>query len=121
MKLLIKIALSTLAVLGLSYLLDGIIVDRWQTALLVAVVLGVLNTFLRPILIFLTIPITIVTLGLFLLVINAGMVMLSEHFISGFHVSSFWWALGFSILLSIAQGILYRMFGVKGGKKRKKD
>lgn len=123
MKLLIKIALSTLAVFGLSYLLDGIQVDVWQTALIVALVLGVLNTFLRPILIFLTIPITLVTLGLFLLVINAGMVMLADYFIAGFTVgappnnsNSFIWALGFSVLLSIAQGILYRVFGVKGGE-----
>lgn len=116
MKLLIKIALSTLAVFGLAYLLNGIQVDAWQTALLVAVILGLLNTFLRPVLILLTIPITIVTLGLFLLVINAGIVLLCDNLITGFSVDSFWWALGFSILLSIAQGILYRLFGVKGGK-----
>ncbi|NND95462.1 MAG: phage holin family protein [Flavobacteriales bacterium] len=122
MKLLIKIALSTLAVFGLAYLLNGIQVDAWQTALLVAVILGLLNTFLRPVLILLTIPITIVTLGLFLLVINAGIVLLCDNLITGFSVDSFWWALGFSILLSIAQGILYRLFGVKGGKhKRKKQ
>ena len=81
MKLLIKIALSTLAVFGLAYLLDGIRVDVWQTAFLVAIILGLLNTFLRPILIFLTIPITIVTLGLFLLVINAGIVLLCDYLI----------------------------------------
>jgi putative membrane protein len=121
MKLLVKIALSTLAVFGLAYLLDGISVVDWKVALFVAVVLGLLNTLLRPILIFLTIPITIVTLGLFLLVINAGMVLLGDYLIDGFSVANFWWALGFSILLSIAQGILYRLFGVKGGKKRKRS
>ncbi|NNC82104.1 MAG: phage holin family protein [Flavobacteriales bacterium] len=118
MKLLLKIALSTLAVFGLAYLLNGIVVDSWQSALLVAIILGFLNTFIRPILIFLTIPITIITLGLFLLVINAGLVLLCDALISGFSVHSFWWALGFSILLSIVQSILYNMFGVKGKKKQ---
>lgn len=111
-----KIALSTLAVFVLAEFFDGIRVDHWKTALMVALVLGFLNNFIRPILIFLTIPISIVTLGLFLFVINASMVLLADHFIDGFQVHSFWWAIGFSILLSIFQWILYKIFLPK--KKR---
>ena len=109
-NLIIKIALSTLAVYTLAELFTGIWVDHWKTALLVAIVMGFLNNFIRPILILLTIPITIITLGLFLFVINAVMVLLADHFIDGFQVHNFWWALGFSILLSIFQWILYKVF-----------
>ena len=106
----IKTALSTLAVLMLAYLFTDIWVKNWQTALIVALVLGFLNNIIRPILIILTIPITLVTFGLFLLVINAAMVLMADHFIPGFKVPGFWWALGFSILLSLFQWILYKIF-----------
>lgn len=116
MKFIIKIALSALAVFALSYWLPNVSVDHWKTALLVAIVLGFLNSIIAPILKFLTIPITIVTLGLFLLVINAGMVKLADHFIDGFNVNGWLWALIFSIALSIAQSILNKIF-VPSGKK----
>jgi putative membrane protein len=80
--------------------------DDFVTGLLVAVVLGLLNTFLKPLLILLTLPVTLITMGLFLLVINAGLVMLAARIVPGFVVESFWWALGFSIVLSIVQGFL---------------
>jgi len=76
------------------------------TALLVAAVLGLLNALLKPILILLTLPVTVVTLGLFLLVINAVIVLIADHLIDGFTVRSFWWALGFSLLLSLVSSIL---------------
>jgi putative membrane protein len=110
MKLLIKLGLSTLAVLALNYLLDGIRAPELVTATKVAVVLGVLNTIVRPILVFLTIPITILTLGIFLLVINGAMVMLCSKLISGFEVNGWLWAIVFSALLSIIQWILYKIF-----------
>jgi putative membrane protein len=117
MDLLLKIVLTTLAVLGLAYIMEGIEVFDWKAAMLVAVVLGLLNNILRPILIVLTIPVTLISLGLFLFVINAGMVMLCDYFIDSFRVSSFWWALGFSLLLSLAQSILYSVFGLKKPKR----
>jgi len=117
MKFIIKLALTTLAVLGLAHFLPGVSVSPMETAVWVSIVIALLNTLLRPILVLLTIPITILSLGLFLLVINACMVLLADKLISGFHVADFWWALLFSILLSILQGILYRLFGVKGKSK----
>ena len=117
MNLILKIVLTTLAVPGISSILSGIGVTDWKAAMLVAVVLGLLNNILRPILIILTIPVTILSLGLFLFVINAGMVMLCDYFIDGFAVSSFWWALGFSLLLSVTQSILYSIFGLKPRKQ----
>ena len=89
-----------------------------------AIVLGVLNTILRPILIFLTLPATILSLGLFILVINAGMVMLADHFIDSFHVQGFWWALLFSIAMWAVQGLLSKFekstLGTQKKKRKKK-
>lgn len=116
MKLLIKILLSTLAVLLIGYLLDAVTIDNIQSAAIVAIVLGLLNTFVKPILVFLTIPVTILTLGLFLLVINAGMIMLADRIVDGFRVDGFLMALIFSVLLSITQSILYALFVPKKKK-----
>lgn len=106
MSIFFKIIISSLAVLLTAYLLPGIYVDDYVVALLVAVVLALLNGFLKPVLILLTIPFTVFTLGLFLLVINAAIVMLAERFVSGFHVDGFWWALLFSIVLSVITSIM---------------
>lgn len=111
MKLLIRILVTALLVMILSYLVKGVTVDEFTTALTVAIVLGLLNFFVKPILIILTLPVTIFTLGLFLLVINALMIMACDHFIAGFQVSSFWIALLFSILLSISQSIVFKLTG----------
>ncbi|HLO80801.1 MAG TPA: phage holin family protein [Chitinophagaceae bacterium] len=107
MNFLIRILISALVAFGLSYLLDGVHIDKFTTALILALVLAVLNALVKPILIILTLPITIVTLGLFLLVINALIIMLGDRFIDGFSVDGFWWALLFSILLSLVSSILY--------------
>jgi putative membrane protein len=93
---------------GLSAVLSGIHIDTFWTALLLAVVLAILNALLKPILIILTLPITILTLGLFLFVINAGIVLLTARFVDGFRVDGFGWALLFSLLLSILTSILYK-------------
>lgn len=113
MNLLLRLLITTGIVLILSYYMDGVQVDKITTAILVAVVLGLLNTFLKPILVFFTFPVTFFTLGLFLLVINAGMIMLCDKLVDGFDVNSFWIALFFSILLSISQSILYKLFADK--------
>ena len=111
MKLLIRILITSLLVMFLSYVMKGVIIDEFTTALTVAIVLGLLNFFVKPILILLTLPVTVITLGLFLLVINAFMIMVCDHFISGFSVSSFWTALFFSILLSISQSLVFKLTG----------
>ena len=106
MQLLIRLIISTIAVLVTDLLLPGVHAEDFLTGLLVAITLSPLNTFLKPLLVLLTLPVTLVTLGLFLLVINAGMVLLASKIVPGFVVESFWWALGFSLLLSIVQGFL---------------
>jgi putative membrane protein len=99
---LIRFLLNGLAVLLTGYLLKGgVHVENYGYALLVAVVIAIANVLVKPILIILTIPITVVTLGLFLLVINALIILLVGYFVPGFSVDGFWWALGFSLILSI--------------------
>jgi putative membrane protein len=114
MKFLIQLVISTLAVLISSYILPGVNIkdNSFLTALVVAAVLSFLNAVIKPIMIILTIPITVVTLGLFLLVINAFMILLAAKIVDGFHVDGFWWALLFSLILSLTTSIL------EGIKKR---
>ena len=111
MKFIINIFVSALAVLISAWLLPGVHVTDYVSALLVAVVLAFLNTVVKPILTILTIPITFFTLGFFLLVINALMIMLASKIIPEFHVSGFWWALIFSLILSLVTGILNMFVG----------
>ncbi len=101
MKVIIRLLVYTGAVLLTAWLLPGVTIDKFTTALMVAIALAILNTFIRPVLIFLTIPVTILTLGLFLLVINALIIMLIGKIVPGFVVDGFWWALLFSVILSI--------------------
>ncbi len=108
MKFIMRIVVTSVIAFGLSYILKGIKIDSFWTAILLAVVLAVLNALLKPVLVILTLPITIVTLGLFLFVINAGIILLADYFIPGFEVNGFWWALLFSLLLSIVTSILYQ-------------
>lgn len=109
MKLILRILLSALAVVILSKVLPGVGVDSYTTAIIVAIVLSLLNFIVKPILIILTLPVTILTLGLFLLIINALIILLADNLISGFTVNSIWWALLFSLLLSFLQSILYSL------------
>ena len=106
MKLILKLLLNALAVFILAHLLSGVAVDGYVGALIVAIVLSILNLLVKPILIIFTLPATILTLGLFLLVINAVIILLADKLIDGFAVANFWWAILFSILLSILQSIL---------------
>lgn len=101
--------LTAVAVLLIEYLLPGVTVDSYYTAVWVAVIIGVLYSILKPILVVLSLPVTILTLGLFLFVINALIIIIASKFIDGFNVSDFWSALFFSILLSIVQSFLYKM------------
>ena len=104
---LVEILLSAIAVVVLANILPGIYVSGFLTAIVVAAVLILLNLFVKPLLIIFTLPVTIVTFGLFLLVINALIILICDALISGFRVSGFWYALLFSILLSIFQSILF--------------
>jgi putative membrane protein len=111
MKLLFRILITALLVLGLAKIMKGVIVDEFTTALTVAIVLGLLNFFVKPILVLFTLPVTIITLGLFLLVINTIMIQLCDYFIDGFRISSFWTAMLFSIVLSLSQSLVYQITG----------
>ncbi|MBS1647576.1 MAG: phage holin family protein [Bacteroidetes bacterium] len=115
MNFIVKIILSAIAVLITAWLLPGVSVEgnSFFTALMIAVALAFLNAVLKPILVFLTIPITILTLGFFYLVINAGIILLAEHLVNGFHVSGFFTALLFSFVLSITASILDALAGIK--------
>jgi putative membrane protein len=110
MNFIIKLFISSIIVFALSYFLPGVHVTSIVAALWVAVVLGLLNTFLKPVLVFLTIPVTLFTLGLFLLVINAIIVLICDYFIPEFQVDGFITALFFSVLLSLSQSILNKIF-----------
>jgi putative membrane protein len=107
MNLILRILLSAIAVVILAKILPGVGVDSYTTAIIVAVVLSLLNFIVKPILVILTLPVTIVTLGLFLLIINAIIILLADYFVDGFQVNNIWWALLFSLLLSFLQSIFY--------------
>ena len=111
MNFLTKLLLSAISVIIASYLLPGVIVESFWSALIVAAFLAILNVTLKPILIVLTIPITFITLGLFLLVINALMILLADQVIPGFRVEGFWWAIGFSLILSILTSVFDDLLG----------
>lgn len=101
MQVLIRILLNSTAVLVASALIPGVHIRNFLVAALVAITLGVLNAFVRPIFVFLTLPVTVITFGLFVFVINALLVMLAAYLIPGFDVDGFWWALLFSLAVSI--------------------
>lgn len=109
MKLIIKLLLTALAVVVLAKVLSGITVESYGSAIIVAIVIALLRLIVRPILVILTLPITILTFGLFLLIINAIIILMAGYFVSGFTVATIWWALLFSLLLSIFQSILFSL------------
>jgi putative membrane protein len=111
MRLITRFVLIALAVMGIAWLIPGVEVYSFTSALWVTVVLSILNLLIRPILIILTIPVTIVTFGLFLLVINGLMVWITSGWIAGFHIISFGRAIFFSIFLSVATYLIERMLG----------
>jgi putative membrane protein len=102
----LTIILSTIAVFITAHILPGTRVDGWGTALAVAIVLAIVNSFIRPLLLILTLPLNILTLGLFTFVIIGGLVMLVSAIVPGFHVDGFWWALAFALVLAIINGFL---------------
>jgi putative membrane protein len=114
MRLLLHWLISAGALLVLPYLLSSIQVSSFYVALIVAVILGLLNAIVRPILILLTLPVTLLTLGLFIFVINALLFWFVASFVQGFDVDGFWSALGGSIIYSLVTFILNTLvFGEK--------
>lgn len=109
MNFIIKILISGLAVLITAYLLPGVTVDGMLGAVIVAAVLALLDAVVKPLMIILTLPVTVVTLGLFLFVINALVILLAGKIVPGFTVEGFWWALLFSIILSIINSVFEGM------------
>ncbi len=102
---LVKILIGGISVLIAEFLLPGIHIDSFITGFILAAVIILINLTIKPILILLTLPITIVTLGLFLLVINAAMLLLAAEIIPGFEIDGFWWALLFAVVLSIINSL----------------
>ena len=109
MNYIFKVLLTAFAVLVIAYVLPGVDVDSYGTAIWVAFIVGILFSILKPILVILTLPVTILTLGLFLFVINAAMILLANSWIDGFSVSGFWTALLFSVILSFFESILHKI------------
>jgi putative membrane protein len=116
MKTFLKILLTALAVIVLANILSGVTVTGYGAAIIVAIVIALLNMVVRPLLIFFTLPATLVTFGLFIFVINAIIILLADNLVDGFKVSGFWSALLFSILLSVFRSFLFSL--LKDEKKR---
>ncbi|MCV6631750.1 MAG: phage holin family protein [Flavobacteriaceae bacterium] len=107
MNYILKLLLTALAVVLLSKVLPGVQVEGYTAAIWVALTLSILNVLVKPLLVLFTLPITVVTFGLFLLIINALIILLADKLLDGFAVSSIWIAILFSVLLSILQSILF--------------
>ncbi|HVA99634.1 MAG TPA: phage holin family protein [Bacteroidia bacterium] len=109
MRFIVKILISTFAILVTSFLLPSVHLHSIYTAIIVALVLAFLNAIVKPIMIIITIPITVFTLGLFLIVINAFIIILASRLVSGFDVDGFGTALIFGIVLWIVNGIFEKL------------
>ncbi|MCF8307771.1 MAG: phage holin family protein [Bacteroidales bacterium] len=103
--MLLRLILNTFAVIITTYLLPGVELKGFFTAVMVAIVIGFLNLFVKPLLVILTIPVTVFTFGIFLLVINALIILMADAIVPGFMVNGFWWALGFSVILTLVNSL----------------
>lgn len=113
MGLIVGWIISSIAIYATAYLLPGIQVTDFTTALVAAIGLGLINAVIKPILLILTLPLNIISLGLFTFVINALMVLLAGQLVPGFLVENFWWALLFSLVVSVINGLLSAIIGKK--------
>jgi putative membrane protein len=116
MGLLLRWIVNTLALAVVAHVVPNFHYDTWISLAIAAAVLGLLNAIVRPILFVLTLPLTIVTLGLFLLVLNAIMLELTDFLVSGFRIDGFWWALVGAVLLSLVSLVTNRI-GRDGGRR----
>ncbi len=110
MNFIIRLLITAVVAFILPKFLTGVHIDGFQTAIVFAIVLGILNLIVTPILKLLGLPLTIITLGLFSLVINAIVILLADHFIDGMNIDGFWWAFFFSIALSFITSLLDSIF-----------
>ncbi|HEY6502670.1 MAG TPA: phage holin family protein [Chitinophagaceae bacterium] len=108
MKLIIRLLVSAAVIFILAQVLPGVHVNNYGTAVWFAVVLALLNVFLKPVLVIFTLPLTLVTFGLFLFIINAITVLLASDWVSGFQIDNFGWGLLFSLLLTLITSLLFR-------------
>lgn len=115
MRLVITWLINAIALIALPYLFKSISVDSFMTALIVAVVLGLINTLIRPILVILTLPVTLLTLGLFIFVINGLLFWAVGSFLPGFHVDGFWSGVFGAIVYSIISWVLASLLMPKKG------
>ncbi len=106
-SLITNLLINTVSIFVVGYILSGVHIDSFMTALIVAVVMAVLNVTLKPLLFIITIPLTVLTFGLFLLVLNVLVIYAAAYLIDGFQVVNFWWALLFSFLVSFVNGVLF--------------
>lgn len=105
--MIITLLINSLAIYVTAKLLDGVEIKSFFSAIVAAILLALINTFIKPIIVFLTLPLTIITLGLFILVINAFMLMLVDGLSKGIKIRSFGWAFLFSIILSVVNSLLF--------------
>ena len=113
MNFIIRLLITAAVAYGLSMILSGVHIPDFTDALIFVIVLALLNVFIKPILVILTLPISIVTLGLFLFVINALIILLADKFMDGITVDGFWWALIFSLILSVVSSFAQSLLDKK--------
>jgi putative membrane protein len=113
MNFIIRLLITAAVAYGLSMVLSGVHIPDFTDALIFALVLAILNVFVKPLLIILTLPISIVTLGLFLFVINALIILLADKFMDGITIDGFWWALVFSLILSVVSSFAQSLIDKK--------
>lgn len=109
MNILVNLLLSAIAVFVAAYILPGVEVTSFTAAFVAAIVLGVINAFLKPILLLLTLPINLLTLGLFTFVLNALLILLASNIVPGFHVNGFTWALILSLVLALINFFIHNL------------
>jgi putative membrane protein len=114
-QLIVKWIVNSTALLVVVHVVSGVTLDNWMTVFAAAVVLGLLNAFVRPVLILLTLPVTVLTLGLFTLVINAFLFYLAAQLVHGFHVASFGQAFVAALVFSVVSFLLSLFIGPRDG------
>jgi putative membrane protein len=107
--MLLKFLINTIAIIIAVYILPGVTATSFAAILVFSIVLGIINMFIKPLIVLLTLPINILTLGLFILVINALLVLLASIIVPGFHIAGFWQAILFSVVVSIISFFLSRL------------
>ena len=113
MNFIIRLIISALVAYGLSTLLSGVPIPDFKDAIILVLLLAVLNAIVKPVLVLLTLPITIVTFGLFLFVINVIIISIADWMMDGINIDGFWWTLIFSLLLSVISSFVYSLFEKK--------